>query len=418
MSPSLLVAGGGIGGLAAALAAARRGWQPRVFEQAARLSEAGAGIQLGPNACRVLRSWSLLDGVRTHACVPRRLVARDVSSGRELASLDIGREFEARYGAPYLTIHRADLHDALAQALRGAGVVPHTGLRAVGLSQEVAGVQLSLAPVSATSACAAGAAGPSTGGDAPAVRDEWGEAAVAADGLWSTLRQQLLGDGPPLASDHVAYRSLLPMIDVPARWREPEVTAWMGPDLHVVTYPVRGGEALNVVCVVQQASAGERTGWDHPAARAAVLAALGNACTALRDLVEAAPAWGLWVLHDRPAVQSAGAMAQGRVALLGDAAHPMRPYLAQGAAMALEDAAVLGDVLGEALAPGGGRTLAAPEALARYAQLRWQRCARVQRRSLRNGGIFHASGIMRIARDAGLRGLGGRLMDVPWLYRG
>ena len=392
MSRQLLVAGGGIAGLASALAATRGGWHAHVFEQAPALSEVGAGLQLGPNATRGLADWGLLARVREAACAPQRLVSREAADGRELASLALGRAFEAAYGAPYLCIHRADLQAALLGAVQAAGVCVHAGQRVTGLTQTAEAVRLSGLGAEATE----------------------GDAAVAADGLWSLLREQLLGDGPPRASDHVAYRALVPLSQLPARWRAPEVSAWLGPRLHAVTYPVRGGEALNIVCVVQQPVEGERTGWDHPAAAARVRSAVADLAGPLRELFEAVPSWGFWVLHDRPPVAGPGGMAVGRTALLGDAAHPMRPYLAQGAAMALEDAFELARVLGAVRE----RVMDVPTALQRYALNRWQRCARVQRRSLRNATIFHAQGALRLGRNLALRGLGGRLMDVPWLYGG
>ena len=214
--------------------------------------------------------------------------------------------------------------------------------------------------------------------------------------------------------DHVAYRGLAAMSDLPPRWRAAEVTAWLGPRMHAVTYPVQGGRALNIVCVVDEALPGDRTGWDHPAAADRARSALAGSCLPLQELVRAVAAWGLWVLHDRPPMASTREMAQGRVALAGDAAHPMRPYLAQGAAMALEEA----HQLGRLLAGIDGVSADVPSALSRYALARWERCARVQRRSLRNGKIFHATGALRLARDAAMRLGGGRVMDVPWLYGG
>lgn len=396
MSRDLLIAGGGIAGLATALAALRAGWWARVYEQAPQLSEVGAGLQLGPNATRVLREWGLLEAVREQACAPARLVARDARTGAELASLPLGQDFQARYGAPYLTLHRADLHAVLRQSALAEGLPLHTDARIEAVHDGVTGadgqaaVRLRLA-----------------GGLQPE-----GEALAACDGLWSLVRAQVLHDGAPRPSDHVAYRGLVRLDALPARWREPEVTAWLGPRLHAVTYPVRGGEVLNVVCVVQQQVEGERSGWDLPGTAQRLREALGPVGARLQEAIDAVPGWGLWVLHDRDPVAAAAQMARGRIALLGDAAHPMRPYLAQGAAMALEDARALG----QALSAVTDHVLQTPEALQRYALARWQRVARVQRRSLRNATIFHAAGPLRLARDLALRGLGPRLMDLPWLY--
>ena len=390
MPRQLLIAGAGIGGLAAALAASRAGWQARVFEQAPAFSEVGAGIQLGPNATRVLREWGVLQSLQDRACRPSRLVARDARSGRGLAALALGDSFESRYEAPYLTVLRADLHAALWQGVRGQEVGLETGRRLERVTKRPDGVRVDL-----------GGAGPCEG-----------DALVGADGLWSVVRPSLVDDGAPRPSDHVAYRALVPLDRVPAVCRAQEVTAWLGPHLHAVTYPVAGGALLNVVCVVRQAVDGSPHGWDLPGAAERLRAALGRMCDPLQSAVDAAPSWGLWVLHDRAPVSGAHQMARGRVALLGDAAHPMRPYLAQGAAMALEDA----HALGRSLAAVRDRIVDVEAGLQRYALDRWQRVARVQRRSLRNAAIFHAQGPLRMARDLALRGLGARLMDLPWLY--
>lgn len=402
----LLVVGGGIGGLAAALAAARAGWQARVLEQAPHLTEVGAGLQMGPNVTRRLRDWGLLQAVQALSCRPEALVARDAFTGAELGYLPLGDAFEARYGAPYLTVHRADLHRVLQQSLRGAEVSLEVGRRVTGCitGEGEHDVHGDREPGVAVRLDGAALTGPA------------GDALVGADGLWSALRQSLLGDGPPQASSHVAYRGLLPLNGrIPGGERlAREITAWLGPQLHAVTYPVQAGRALNVVCVVEQASEGHSQGWDLPGTTDRLMAATGPVGGPLRELLQAVPAWGLWVLHDRPPVAGPHEMARGSVALLGDAAHPMRPYLAQGAAMAIEDA----EELGRSLTLVRERIVDVPQAMQRYAQARWERVARVQRRSLRNGTVFHASGPLRLGRDLALRGLGARIMDLPWLYGG
>ncbi len=391
VSRRLLIAGGGIGGLAAALAAARAGWQVQVLEQAIAFSEVGAGVQLGPNATRVLGALGVLDAVRETACAPNHLLARDATRGHALGSLPLGASFESRYGSPYLTVHRADLHAALLRGLPGLEVDLQAGQRLAAVRDLPDGVQ------------GVTGAGATLGADA----------LVGADGLWSAVRPSLVSDAAPRPSDHVAYRALVPMDRLSAAWRAPAVTAWLGPRLHAVTYPVRGGALLNVVVVVEQAVEGSTGGWDLPGTGARLRTAMGPVCDPLQALVDAAPSWGLWVLHDRAPVAGAHEMAQGRLALLGDAAHPMRPYLAQGAAMALEDAHELGRCLGVV----SDRILDVEPALRRYSLSRWERVARVQRRALRNGRIFHATGPVRVARDWVLRAGGGaRVMDLPWLY--
>jgi salicylate hydroxylase len=184
--------------------------------------------------------------------------------------------------------------------------------------------------------------------------------------------------------------------------------------MHLVTYPLRGGEWLNAVCVVQGTQPGDPRDWDHAASQAQLDAALGPVCAPVRERVESVPSWRLWVLHARPPVSAPEEMANGRIALAGDAAHPMRPYLAQGAGMAIEDARELQRVLGAV----ADNVIDVPTALRRYALNRWERVAQVQERSQRNGTIFHATGPLRMARNAAMWTLGARLLDQPWLYEG
>ena len=245
-----------------------------------------------------------------------------------------------------------------------------------------------------------------------------GDALLGADGVWSRVRQQLLNDGPPRVTGHLAYRTMLCQSALPAALRSTQVTAWLGPRLHVVQYPVRGGEWMNVVAIVHGDPPADAQGWDHRANAADLARAMGATCAPLRELIAAVPdatvndhAWRLWALADRPPVEGAEQMACGLVALAGDAAHPMRPYLAQGAGMAIEDAAELARALAM-------DAVDVPTRLKRYALARWQRCARVQARSIRNGQIFHSTGLVRLGRDASIKLLGERILDVPWLYAG
>ena len=392
MSRELLIAGGGIGGLAAAVAARRARWEARLFEQADRFSEVGAGIQLGPNTSRILREWDLLQGpLADQVATPPRLRVRDGVDGAELGLLELGASCEQRYGAPYLTVHRADLQAALLEAARLAGTRMHSGCRISSVEPQADGVAVRT----------------------PAAELVNGDALVAADGVWSKLRQEVAGGDAPRSSGHLAYRGIVRQHDLPERLRSAEVTVWLAPRMHLVSYPVRGGDWLNVVCVVEGTQPGDPHDWDHAASQAQLDAALGPVCAEVRERVASMPDWRLWVLHARPPVASPDQMARGRLALLGDAAHPMRPYLAQGAGMAIEDARELQRVL----AMVSDDIADVPTALRRYALNRWERVARVQERSLRNGTIFHASGPLRLARNAGLRTLGARLLDQPWLYR-
>lgn len=397
-----LIAGGGIGGLAAALSVARAGWEVRLYERAPEFSEVGAGIQLGPNVVRVLHGWGLKTELARVAAFPHRLQVRDAMSGRELGVLPLGERTLQKYGAPYATIHRADLHDLL---LRAVQAQPKVWLR----------LDTALASYADTGRVV-------TLKTARGLEVE-GDALIGADGLWSRVRELLLHDGPPRVTGHLAFRAMLPQASLPERLRSQQVTAWLGPRLHVVQYPVRGGEWLNVVAIVQgqvEEVRGDLQGWDHSTNAADLQAAVKLTSAPLRELIAAVsdsggqtdPPWRLWALCDRPPLRGAWQQSQGRVALLGDAAHPMRPYLAQGAGMAIEDAGELGAVLAQALDP----VFEVPTLLQRYALNRWQRNARVQARSQRNGQIFHAEGVLRWGRDTSLKLLGEKILDLPWLY--
>ena len=222
-------------------------------------------------------------------------------------------------------------------------------------------------------------------------------------------------EAPPRFSGHLAYRGMVNQADLPMGLRTSNVTAWLGPRLHVVHYPVSGGRKVNVVAVVHGQPTGHPTSWTHQAHRADLMAALGPVHTQLQGMLDAVPEWRLWPLNDRPPMTGAYAHAQGRVALLGDAAHPLRPYLAQGAAMALEDAWTLGRLLA---AHDQVQSVDWPRLFERYAHTRWARNARVQARSARNGRIFHAEGLLRMGRNLAMAVGGEALLDNPWLYQG
>lgn len=394
MKKQVLIAGGGIGGLAAGIGALRAGCEVRLFERAQHFSEVGAGIQLGPNVVRRLQAWGLQNSLQAVVAVPEALQVRSALSGEALARMPLGSAAVARYGAAYVTIHRADLHQLLLTALRAYADV-HLNLgETIEHYREADGVVT--------------------------VRDQAnklieGDALVCADGVHSRLRRQLLGDGPPRATGHLAYRAMVRQAELPQRLRTQQVTAWLGPRLHVIQYPVRRGELQNLVVIVQGPAPADMERWDHAANAQDLEAALSGTCSVLQDLVRSVPRmgmdWRLWPLADRPPLRAPTEMAQGLVALLGDASHPMRPYLAQGAGMAIEDAAELQRALSM-------HDLDMDLRLRRYALNRWQRNARVQARSQRNGRIFHATGPMRWGRDTALKLLGARIMDLPWLYRG
>lgn len=389
MNLRVAIAGCGIGGLAAALATARSGCDGIVFEKAVRFLEVGAGIQLGPNVTRILAAWGLLDNLQRVATEPGRLQVRSATSAAVLGELRLGRAMLKRYGAPYLTLHRADLHGLLLQAVEQTSAVirTHCALQSFLQSAQKISVQTS-----------------------QGLQDF--DALAGADGLWSNTRHGLLNDGPPRRTGHLAYRALVRQTDLPQQLRSQNITTWLGSGMHAVQYPVRVGEWLNVVVIIHGDVPDDFQNWDHSANATEVKAALHGSCAALQDLAQAVSEWRIWVMHDRPAIEGAHQMAQGRVALLGDAAHPMRPYLAQGAGMAIEDADELGRLL------KGTSPLDVPAALHQYAAARWQRNARVQQRALRNGSIFHATGHLRWGRDMAMKLMGEQLLDLPWLYGG
>jgi len=384
MSEKVLIAGGGIAGLASGLALAQAHAEVHILERAPALTEVGAGVQLGPNVTRILKAWDLLPAIDKVASYPANLQARSAKSGEVLATLPLA-DMTMRYGSPYITIRRADLQHALLEKVQALGV----------------DVQCN-SPVH----------------QLPKDLHKTNEALVIADGVWSNLRQQLFGDGPPRMTGHLAYRALVRQSDLPEYLRIQDVSVWMGPKVHVVQYPVRGGEWLNVVCLTEGQMQGitlqELQDWNLSKTpqntHNDLQSALKGSCAHLQDLVEACSNWRLWPLCDRPPMQSADQHAQGRIALVGDAAHPMRPYLAQGAGMAIEDAAELAHQWNTLINQDVSQRFAA------FAQARWQRNARVQARAIRNGEIFHATVPLQWARDVGLRALGAKLMDMPWLY--
>lgn len=401
MTKSILMAGGGIAGMAAGFAAVRAGWRATVFERAPEFSEVGAGVQLGPNVTRILQAWGLGEALKQVVASPSGLHARSMATGEVLATLPVN-EATMQYGAPYVTMHRADLHGLLLQAARRQGVDVQSDAVVLRVAQST--------DVAVFDVLQHGQA-----------QHHTAAVAVAADGVWSPLRQQLLGDGLPTFTDHIAYRALVAQSDLPAHLRSQDISVWMGSQAHVVSYPVRGGDYLNVVCLTEgrllDADAHNLQAlqtWNVQKSEAQTLAelnhALRGACAPIKDLMVACSDWRLWPLCGRPAMRGAHEHAQGRVALVGDAAHPMLPYLAQGAGMAIEDADELAAQLLSATPAN------APERLLQFANARWQRNARVQARAVRNGQIFHATGAMRAGRDMGLRLMGSRLMDVPWLY--
>jgi salicylate hydroxylase len=412
----ILIAGGGIGGLAAALALARAGQRVTVLERAAEFADVGAGIQLGPNAIKVLALWGVKAAVLQQACLPEAIAVRDAVTGRSLSRMLLGQAVQQRYGEVYACVHRADLHSALLQAVRGQSgarmycneeVQSATESSVNGNTQRVTG--------RAKEGAAVQSANNSANSTAPSVQVRstghtwYADALVAADGVASSVRQAVWADGAPRATGHAAYRTLLPIASLPASVRThalaSEVGVWWGRDVHVVHYPVRGGEFINLVVLSEQAAAKAVPGWATVASAAEVEHSVHGACPSLRELLACASGWHSWHLYDRPATRT---WVKGHIALLGDAAHPMLPYLAQGAAMALEDAS--------ALAASVAAHSNWPSALQHYQRLRKARCERVVATARRNGRIFHLAPPWSTARDAVLALKGTQVLGLPWLY--
>jgi salicylate hydroxylase len=389
-SRSMIISGAGIGGLAAALTLARTGFRSVVFEQAPELEETGAGIQLSPNATRILTSLGLADQLRPHVVAPDCIRILRARCGEPLASVPLGASAERQYGAPYWAIHRGDLQAVLLDAVRGT---PRIELR---LGQRIERHASDGEGITVTAR---------HGAD---VRQEHGIALVAAEGLWSATRGRLGHAAQPVFQNRTAWRALLPAETLPPAFRTPAVHLWLGPHAHLVHYPVRGGALVNIVAIVQDVWNGHD--WSAPGSRDALLEHFpaSSWCEAARAVVSLAQSWHKWALFDLPPLRHWG---DGAITLLGDAAHPMLPFLAQGAATAIEDAAVLADCMA-----AGSEAPAA--ALRRYEGLRRDRTARVQHAARSNSRRYHASGVEAWARNLALRAMGGARLRAryDWLY--
>ena len=383
----LLVAGGGIGGLAAAFVLARSGHSVTVLEQSEAFGEIGAGIQLGPNIFRMFAWLGLTDAVTKVAFFPAGLGMNDVRTGEKVVRVPLGDTAIAAYGFPYGVIYRADLHQVFLDACKSMpNVTLRTSSKVESVEQDTSGVRAKL-----------------TGGELVQA-----DALIGADGLWSRIRETVVGDGKPRVSGHIAYRAVLKREDVPAHLWSDDVVLWGGEKTHLVHYPLRRGELFNLVAVFHSNKYDE--GWNTFGDTAELNERFANAVPQVRELLGKIETWKMWVLCDREPVKN---WTDRRVTLLGDAAHPMLQYLAQGAGQAIEDAVVLG----EALKATNGNVV---EAFQKYQQARYLRTGRVQLTARFYGDIYHASGVTRELRNqmfqsgnesAGFAGL-------KWMYDG
>ncbi len=374
----MLISGGGIGGLSAALSLARQGFEVKVFEQAPELGEIGAGIQLSPNCTRVLFDVGLEDALRAVSCHPQGGQMRAWRTGRVLAETSLGDSAERAFGFPYLHIHRADLIGVLAQAeTANEGIDLRTNSKVTGFAQDGEGVVLKVLRQGAEETHRA-------------------DVLVGADGIRSVVRDGLFGPESPAFTGNLAWRALVPAGRLPQGMIRPMATVWWGPGKHFVHYYVRRGELVNCVCVVEKAG-WQIESWHERGEYEELKADFAGWHADIQSLIDNAEGDSLfkWALFDRQPMSSWGS---GRVTLLGDACHPTLPFMAQGAAMSIEDGAVLARCLGRAKTTSD----LLPELLA-YADLRMKRTARIQAVSRRNANLFHMRGAKAAMRNIGIK---------------
>lgn len=395
-----IISGAGIGGLTAALSLARAGFRVTILERAPVLEEAGAGLQLSPNATNILEDLGVLDRLAPWSLAPEQVRIRRGRDGAELARMPLGPLADARWGAPHLSAHRADLQRILVEACAGSRLITlRTDVEVLGFASvtegERAGVQVGVR-------------------DAGEHARVDGDVLIAADGLRSILRERLglgLSDAP-VYSGRTAWRTLIPAAQAPASALRVETNLWLGARAHVVHYPVRAGDLVNVVAVIEDPWRGDDSTdiWRDPgdADPKYLKRSFGGWAREARDLLDAAPQWRRWPLFER---RFAPRWSLDNVVMMGDAAHPILPFLAQGAALAIEDA----EAIARAFQTQPGDIAAA---IRMYENERIPRASDIALASRRQGAIYHMSGPMAFARDAFMRRVtpDGMLKRVDWIY--
>lgn len=380
----ILVAGGGIGGFAAALALAKRGFKVQIFEQAPEIGEIGAGIQLGPNAFNAFDALGIGDRARGRAVYTDYMVMHDALDEYQVGRIETGEAFIQRFGNPYAVIHRADIHTSLVEGAQESGDIEIiTDCKIVAVEQDA---------------------------DSVTITDHkghsyTGQALVGADGVKSVVREKYVGD-PALVTGHVVYRAVVPKAEFPENLQWNAASIWVGPNCHLVHYPLRGGEEYNVVVTFHSR---EQEEWGvKDGSKEEVLSYFQGICPKARQLIELPQSWKRWATADRDPIDQ---WTYGRITLLGDAAHPTTQYMAQGACMAMEDAVTLG----EALRVTNNNI---DEAFDIYQRARVARTARIVLSSREMGKLYHAKGVQRMVRNDLWRGRPseGFYDAMSWLY--
>lgn len=383
LSP-ILISGGGIGGFAAALALAKQGFKVQVLEQASEIGEIGAGIQLGPNAFNAFDALGIGDRARGRAVYTDYMVMHDAIDEYQVGRIDTGEAFLKRFGNPYAVIHRADIHSSLVEGAQERGEIEIiTNCRITNVEQDHTSVTIT-----------------DQNG-----KSYTGQALIGADGVKSIVREKYVGD-PALVTGHVVYRAVVPKSEFPEELQWNAASIWVGPNCHLVHYPLRGGEEYNVVVTFHSR---EQEEWGvKDGSKEEVLSYFQGICPKARKLIELPKSWKRWATADREPIDQ---WSYGRITLLGDAAHPTTQYMAQGACMAMEDAVTLG----EALRISNNNI---EQAFQIYQRARVARTARIVLSSREMGKIYHAKGVQRMVRNDLWRGRPNeRFYDaMEWLY--